>query len=106
MDITNNSGLPISINRVYATWVKSSPSQKLSKLLLNGALIWNISDNNPPSDIPAEGNFVNGADLSIPDPLPRNFVVQFQEPLQSGTYQVHVVFDLVSCQVSGSFSVP
>src|SRR5688572_20336460 len=40
MDITNSSGGPIIINRLFAYWVKSPTSQQLARLLLNGVEIW------------------------------------------------------------------
>jgi len=101
MDITNNSGSTITINRLFAFWVKSPTSQKLDRLLLDGNLIWNISDTDSPSDIPTEGDWRGGADLTIPDATARNFVIQFQDDLQSSGYEVHVVFD-TGCQVSGT----
>jgi len=81
--------------------VKSPTSQKLDKLLLDGNLVWNISDTDSPSDIPTEGDWRGGADLTIPDATVRNFVIQFQDDLQSSGYEVHVVFD-IGCQVSGT----
>ena len=106
MDITNNSGGPITINRLFAYWVKSPPSQKLDKLFLNdvGTVeIWNISDTDSPSDIPAEkGNWSStDPDRTIPNKATRTFVIQFQNDLQPSGYTVHIVFD-IGCQVSGT----
>jgi hypothetical protein len=101
MNITNNSGGPITVNRLFTHWVKSPTSQKLDKLFLNGVLVWNISDNDSPSDIPAEGSFVNGADLTILDAAAENLVIQFLDNLQPTGYEVHIVFD-IGCQVSGT----
>ena len=36
MDISNSNGGPITIDRLFAYWVKSPPSQKLDQLLLDG----------------------------------------------------------------------
>jgi hypothetical protein len=105
MDIANNDVQPITINRVFANWVKSPSSQKLSLLFLNGNSVWNISDNDPPSDIPSEGSFANGAILTIPATSTQSFVIQFLNPLASGNYDVHIVFD-IGCQVTGSQAVP
>jgi hypothetical protein len=102
MDITNSSGGPLTIERLYATWVKLPSSQKLDKLFLDGVLIWNISDTTPPSDLPTEGSFVNGADLTIPHATIRNLVVQFQDPVQPSGNEVRIVFD-IGCQVTGTF---
>jgi hypothetical protein len=101
MQISNNSGAPITITRVYVQWIKTPDSQKLDRLLLNGAEIWNRSDPNPPSDIPTDGGFVNGANLTIDFPTtPQSFVLRFMDSV-SGGYAVHVVFDTGagSCQV-------
>lgn len=98
MTITNNSGSPVTINRVFVYWEKTTTSQKLDRLLINGASIWNISDNDSPSDIPTEGNFQNGANLTIPNATPYNFVVHFQDDLIPTGYEVHVFFDS-GCQV-------
>jgi hypothetical protein len=109
MDITNNSGATITIDSFFADWVKVvSPSQKLDKLLLGGPEIWNQSDNTPPSDIPAnDGNWVNGADRTIPDATTRNLVIRFGDPgpLEPGNYQVQIVFD-VGCQLNRSITIP
>lgn len=101
MDITNLTKSTITINRFFAYWVKSPTSQKIERLLLDGAVIWNTSDPDSPSDIPAEGNWVNGADLTIPDATTRNFLIQFPNDLQPTGYEVHIVFD-IGCQVWGT----
>ena len=86
--------------------MKSPTSQKLDKLFLNTIEIWNKSDPDTPSDIPTEGNWISAA-LTIPgDGTPQNFVIEFQDPLEPGTYDVHIVFNTVSCQVSGSITLP
>ena len=105
MDINNSSGGPITIDRLFAYWVESPTSQKIDKLFLNGVEIWNISDTDSPSDIPTEGNW-NGSNRTIPDATVGNFVIQFQDPLGSGNYEVHIVFDIIPCQVSGSITLP
>ena len=102
MDITNSSGGPVTIARLYANWDKTPISQKLDKLFLDGILIWNISDTTPPSDLPTEGGFVNGADLTVPHATTRNLLIQFQDPLQPFAYEVRIVFD-IGCQVIGTF---
>jgi hypothetical protein len=101
MDITNSSGSPITIDRLFAYWVKTPTSQKLDKLFLGGNQVWNISDVTSPSDIPTEGNWVGGANLTLPDATTLNFVVQFQENLQPTGYEIHIFFD-IGCQVIGS----
>lgn len=116
MDITNTGGSPVTITRFFSYWVESPQSQKLDKLFFNSngnsVEIWNRSDPDSPSDIPSagDGNWISAA-LTIPnDGIAKNFVVQFQEPLEPGTYDVHiVVYDpssTVSCQVSGSITLP
>jgi len=100
MDITNNNGSDIIINRFFAHWVKLPTSQKIDRLLLNGVVIWNTSDPDSPSDIPTEGNWIGAiADLTIPNGNTRNFVIQFQNNLQPNGYEVHVVFN-IGCQVT------
>lgn len=98
MDITNNSGSIIQITRFYAIWTKTPVSQKLDKLFLNGAEIWNKSDPNPPSDFPTDGNWVGGAGPAIPNGITENFVIQFSNDLLQPT-EIHIVFD-GSCQVT------
>jgi len=105
MNITNNTGATIAINRFVADWVKLSPSQKLDRLFLDGNEVWNISDNTPPSDIPTEGNWNNAVRTIAGDGTPRTFLTQFQNPLESGNYQVQLFFDN-GCQVSGSVTLP
>jgi hypothetical protein len=100
MDLTNSAG-PATITRFYAIWQKSSPQQQLDKLFLDGLEIWNKSDPNSPSDIPDEGNFLASANLTLADPLPHTFAIQFLQDVQPGTYDVHIVFDN-ACQVSGT----
>ena len=101
MDITNNTGAPITITRLFAIWEKSQPSFKLDRLLVNGNVVWNKSDPDSPSDIPAEGNFLNGAELTIPDASTIPFTIRFTNDLLPTGYEVHLVFD-IGCQVSGS----
>ena len=104
MDITNNSGGPIVINRLVAYWVKSPQSQKLDQLFLNGVSIWNTSDPDWPSDIPAEGggNWPGAAsERTIPDVTTQAFVIQFSNDLQPSGYEVHIVFD-IGCQAVGT----
>jgi hypothetical protein len=105
MDIINNNGSPITISRFFAYWPKLPPSQKLERLFFNGALIWNPSDPDSPTDIPTEGNWINGADLTIPDPTPRNLVIEFSNNLLAIGYEVHIVFD-IGCQVIGISTSP
>lgn len=96
-----NSGPTVTINRFFAYWVKTPTSQKIDRLFLNSAVIWNTSDPDSPSDIPTEGNWVNGADLTIPKATTRNFLIEFPNNLQPTGYEVHLVFD-VGCQVIGT----
>ncbi len=101
MDITNNSGGPITIKRFFAYWVKQPNSQKIERLVLNGIVIWNTSDPDSPSDIPTESNWANGADLTILDATTETLLIQFPNNLQPTGYDVHLVFD-IGCQVFGS----
>jgi len=101
MDITNNNGSDITINRFFAYWIKSPNSQKIARLFLNGAVIWNTSDPNSPSDIPTEGNWANNADLTILNATTETLLIEFPNDLQPSGYEVHIVFD-VPCQVIGN----
>src|SRR5260221_11080900 len=102
MDITNNSKSTITINRFFAYWVKSPTSQKIARLLLNGTVvIWNTSDPDSPSDIPTEGNWIGGADRTIPGTTAGNFVIQVQNDLQPTGYEAPIIFD-IGCQVIGT----
>ncbi|HEX5807500.1 MAG TPA: tetratricopeptide repeat protein, partial [Anaerolineales bacterium] len=99
MDIANNSGSTIAIDRIMAYWPDIPTHQQINQILLNGAVIWNPADPNSPSDIPKEGNWTNTADLTIPNATTGNLVVQFSNDLQPTGYKVHVVFD-IGCQVT------
>ena len=102
MDITNNDTSTITINRFFAYWVDSPNAQKISRLFLNSLMIWNTSDPDSPSDIPTEGNWANGADLTIPNGTTRTFLIVFSNLMQP-PLEVHIVFDPpVSCQVIGT----
>jgi hypothetical protein len=103
MDITNNSGAPITINRFFAYWIKSPNSQHITAILLNNAVIINPSDTTSPSDYPAERPFAVGANLTIPAGATEPLLIQFQNNLvhQPPGYEVHVVFD-IGCQVVGT----
>jgi hypothetical protein len=100
MDITNNSGNTITINRFFAYWVKTPQSQKLDRLLLDTGLIWNTSDSDSPSDIPTEGNWRSSIDRTIPNTATRTLTIQFQNDLQATGYEVHVFFN-IGCQIIG-----
>lgn len=101
MDITNNSGSDIDLSRFFAYWVKLPTSQKIDRLLLNGVVVWNRSDPDSPSDIPAEGNWIGGADLIILNGSTESFLIQFSDNLQPTGYEVHLVFN-IGCQVIGT----
>ena len=104
MNINNNSGSPIVIDSLFVQWVKLTSSQKLDQLFLNGVSIWNTSDPDAPSNIPAEGGGIwsSSADQrTIPNGASRNLIINFMEPLEPTGYQVQIVFD-VGCPVNGS----
>lgn len=104
MNINNNSGSPIVIDSLFAQWVKLTSSQKLDQLFLNGVSIWNTSDPDTPSNIPAEGGGIwssSAAQRTIPNGASRNLIINFMEPLEPTGYQVQIVFD-VGCPVNGS----
>ena len=105
LDITNSNVAPIIIDSFHADWVKVATSQKLSKLFLGVTEIWNIADNTPPSDIPTEGNWNNANRTNSGNGTVGNLIVQFQDPLDPGNYQLQITFDN-GCQVTGSFTVP
>jgi hypothetical protein len=81
--------------------VKTPQSQKLDRLILDGNPIWNTSDNDSPSDIPSEGNWIGSASRTIPAGATGNFLIRFQDNLQSTGYEIHIFFD-VNCQVIGT----
>lgn len=104
MNISNNSGSPIVIESLFAVWVKPTPSQKLDRLFLNGGLIWNTSDPDSPSNIPAEGGGTwpsTNAARTIPSGTSGNFIIEFMDPLEPTGYQIQIVFD-VGCTLNGS----
>jgi len=101
MDITNNSGSAITIDGFFADWIKTPTSQKLDRLILNGADIWNKSDPEPPTDIPTEGNWVGSADRTIGVGATENFTARFQSILQPTGYEIHVIFN-IGCQLIGT----
>lgn len=104
MGLNNNSGSPIVIESLVAQWVKSTSSQKLDQLFLNGVSIWNTADPDTPSNIPAEGGGSwpsTIAQRTIPNGSSRNLIIQFSDPLEPTGYQVQIVFD-VGCPVNGS----
>jgi hypothetical protein len=101
MDINNTSGSSITINRIFAYWVKLPTSQKMDRILLNGAVIWNKSDPDSPSDIPTEGNWIGGANLIVPAAPMSNLSIRFSDDLQTTGYEVHITFD-IGCQVIGT----
>jgi hypothetical protein len=101
--ITNNSAGDIAINRFFAYWVKTPQSQKLDRLELDADLLWNTSDSDTPSDIPAEGSWRSGVNFTINSTATRTLLVQFQNDLQSTGYEVHIFFDIggTTCKVVG-----
>lgn len=100
MDITNNHGKGVSIDSLFAYWVKTPQSQKLDKLILDTDVLWNTSDSDSPSDIPTEGNWKTGVNRTIPNAATRTLNIQFQDGLQSTGYEVHVYFN-IGCQLIG-----
>ena len=98
MDIVNTSGKDITITSFFAYWPDIPTAQKIDQLFIGGTMVWNRSDPDSPSDIPTEGNWVNGADLKIPDKSVKNLLIQFSNDLQPTGYEVHVAFD-IGCQV-------
>lgn len=102
MDIANNSGSDITIDSVFLYWEHTPASQKVEQLLLDGALIWNPSDPDSPTDIPAEGNWINGANRTILNGGTSSLGILFSQDLQPSGYELHVIFNSLNCQVSGS----
>lgn len=102
MDITNTSGSDITIDSVFLYWEPTPASQKVQQLLLDGALIWNPSDPDSPTDIPAEGNWINGANRTILNGATSSLGILFSQDLQASGYELHVIFNSLNCQVSGS----
>jgi hypothetical protein len=100
MTILNNSGMPITIERMFAHWVESPSSQKIDRLLLDGAIIWDIASPHSPSDIPGQNMWQANVDRTIVASS-GDFVIDFQDPLQASGYEVHIVFD-IGCQVVGT----
>ena len=99
--VINNTGVSdIIINRFFAYWPQQPAAQKISQLLLGG-VIWNPSDPDSPTDIPLEGDWVNGANRTIPAGTTGTLGILFSEDLQPTGYEVHVVFD-IGCQVSAT----
>jgi len=102
MDITNNSGAPITITQFFSYWVDSPASQKIDELFLNGASIWNTSDPDSPTDFPSEGGGgFSGA--TIPDATTYTFDVIFSNNLQAPG-SMYVIFNTSTpCQVTRSW---
>ena len=98
MIITNNTATPVMINRFFAYWQESTFTQKLTEISLDGVVIWNASDPDSPSDIPAENPFVSGANRTIPAGIPGILTLEFQDPVEPTGYEAHVVFN-INCQV-------
>ena len=98
IDITNNHGSDVTINRFFAYWVKLPNSQKIDRLILDGTVIWNTSDPDSPSDIPTEGNWLGGASRTIPNGSTLTLLIDFPNDLQATGYEIHVVFD-IGCQI-------
>lgn len=101
----NNPTVNVIINRFFMHWVKQPASQKLDRILLNSALIWNTSDPDSPSDIPLEGPGWPNTDRTIPANSSEPLIVQFSNPLQPGTYELHIVFD-IGCRVTNTLTIP
>jgi hypothetical protein len=98
---------PVSIDSIHLVWVKpsSSPSLRLTAILLNGGTIFNATDPNSPSDIPSERDWASGATLEILDGATVPLVMQFSDVLGSGDQSIAIVFD-IGCQVRASVTIP
>jgi hypothetical protein len=55
--------------------------------------IWDFRDSNPPTDIPAEGNWIPGADRTIPAFGSENLTFRFDEEIDEGGYSLIITFD-------------
>jgi hypothetical protein len=98
--LINAGPAPLTITRLLVYWVKLPTSQKLDRLIFKGNPVWDVSDTDSPSDIPAEKDWQNGADLTLPnDAAPYSFVLEFMDELQPTGYEVYFVFDS-GCQMS------
>ena len=98
IDIANNHGADVTIDRFFAYWVELPNTQKLDRLILDGTVIWNTSDPDSPSDIPAEGSWRGGANLTIPNTSNLTLLIEFPNALQATGYEIHIVFD-IGCQI-------
>ena len=99
-DITNNTGGTIR----SAAFLPTGPSTDGSEdrpVAPNGAEVWNKSDPDSPTNIPAEGNWTKQRYPLYHKRGRGSLLIQFSNDLQPTGYEVHVIFEH-GCQVIGT----
>ncbi len=95
--VFNNSSNAIRIDSLHLEW--DSEFERLRDIELGTERIWDVRDSNPPTDIPAEGNWIPGADRTIAALSNENLTFRFDEEIDEGGYSVILTFDN-GCDVS------
>jgi len=95
--VFNNSSNAIQIDSLHLEW--DSEFDRLRDIELGLERIWDVRDSNPPTDIPAEGDWIPGADRTIAPFGNENLTFRFDEEIDEGGYSVILTFDN-GCDVS------
>ena len=95
--VFNNSSTVIRIDSLHLEW--DSEFERLRDIELGSEKIWDVRDSNPPTDIPAEGDWIPEPDRTIPAFGSENLTFRFDEEIDEGGYSVILTFDN-GCDVS------
>jgi len=92
IEVINNSGVALKIVGLHLDWPPAN--SRLKKIELSGDEIWNGADNNPPTDIPAEGGW-NGPSFRrwVGAGAVKPLVLFFNSDADSSGYWLNLEFD-------------
>ena len=95
--VVNNGSNVIRIDGLHLEW--DSESDRLKDIDLDKVRIWDAHDDDPPTDIPAEGEWKDGADRTIAATDDEKLVFRFDESVEAGEPSVIITFDNF-CEIS------
>jgi serine/threonine-protein kinase len=91
--LTNAGANTATITAIDLNWPDTPPPQRLSEVFVGGTRISNSKDNQPPSALPAEVPWVDGAARSLAPGATEALRFLFRDPLPATGFSVSVTFD-------------
>ncbi|MGH2521354.1 MAG: hypothetical protein ACRDH2_02520, partial [Anaerolineales bacterium] len=100
--VQNNGAVPVVLTGLEADWPDVPDSQGLHEVYWRGGPIAEGNDNQPPSSLPGEINWLGTpADRELGPQASTTLQLEFQEPLLPNGYSISLTFDN-GCTVTAS----